>query len=92
MGGTLIKRSYDLARSSVGSRRVSGKGDHNSNTQRAENQANIWLSEKGQRDHVRVVDVRPTDVVHVTPESGMQRFTLVIVYEVNTAETSDAGK
>ena len=58
----------------------------------AENQANIWLSEKGQRDCVRIVDVRPTDVVHVTSKSGMQRFTLVIVYEVNTAKTSDAGK
>ena len=57
-----------------------------------ENQANIWLSEKGQRDRVRIVTVRPTDVVHVTSKSGMQRFTLVIVYEVNTAETSDAGK
>lgn len=47
----------------------------------AESQANVWLKKKGQDGHFRLVEVKPTDVVQISSNSGMQRFTLVITYE-----------
>ena len=46
-----------------------------------ESQANVWLKKKSQNELFRLVEVTPTDVVHITSDSGMQRFTLVIAYE-----------
>ncbi len=46
-----------------------------------ESQANVWLEKKGQDGHFRLVKVTPTDVVQISSNSGMQRFTLVITYE-----------
>ena len=47
----------------------------------AESQANVWLEKKGQVKRFRLVRVTPTDVVQISSNSGMQRFTLVITYE-----------
>ncbi len=48
-----------------------------------ESQANVWLKKKTQGELFRLVEVTPTDVVQITSNSGMQRFTLVIAYETN---------
>ena len=48
-----------------------------------ESQANVWLEKKSQNGLIRIVEVAPTDVLHITSDSGMQRFTLVITYETD---------
>ena len=46
-----------------------------------ESQTNAWLEKNGRDGHFRLVRVTPTDVVQISSNSGMQRFTLVITYE-----------
>ncbi len=48
-----------------------------------ESQANVWLKKKSRNELFRLVEVTPTDVIQISSNSGMQRFTLVIAYETN---------
>lgn len=48
-----------------------------------ESQANVWLKKKSRNELFRLVEVAPTDVLQISSDSGMQRFTLVITYEAN---------
>ena len=48
-----------------------------------ESQANVWLKKKSHDELFRLVEVKPTDVVQISSNSGMQRFTLVIAYETS---------
>ena len=48
-----------------------------------ESQANVWLKKKSRNELFRLVEVAPTDVLQISSDSGMQRFTLVITYETN---------
>ena len=47
-----------------------------------EEQVNEWLKRRSGEDYFRLVQATPTDVVQISPNSGIQRFTLVIVYEL----------
>ena len=47
-----------------------------------EDQANEWLKKCGEENCIRLVQVTPTDVVQVTSNCGIQRYTLVLVYKV----------
>ena len=53
-----------------------------SNPGEVEGQVNRWLTEHRERAGIRLVDVTSTDVIQVSSKSGIQRFTLVMVYEV----------
>ena len=46
-----------------------------------ESQANVWLKKRSQDELFRLVEVKPTDVVQISTNTGMQRFTVVITYE-----------
>ncbi len=46
-----------------------------------EEQANDWLRRHSERHDIRQVRATATDVVQLTPNSGIQRFTLVLVCE-----------
>ncbi|MCH7625906.1 MAG: hypothetical protein IIC83_08295 [Chloroflexi bacterium] len=48
-----------------------------------ESQANVWLKKKSRNELFRLVEVAPTDVLQISSDSGMQRFTLVITYEAD---------
>ena len=48
-----------------------------------ESRANVWLKKKSRSELFRLVEVAPTDVLQISSDSGMQRFTLVITYEAN---------
>jgi len=48
-----------------------------------ESQANVWLKKKSHNELFRLVEVAPTDVLQISSDSGMQRFTLVITYEAD---------
>ena len=48
-----------------------------------ESQANVWLKKKSQSELFRLVEATPTDVLHVSSDSGMQRFTLVMTFEAD---------
>ena len=48
-----------------------------------ESQANVWLKKKSRNELFRIVEVMPTDVLQISSDSGMQRFTLVITYEAD---------
>ena len=49
-----------------------------------EDQANEWLNQPGGVNRIRLVQVTPTDVVQVSSNCGIQRYTLVIVYQVSS--------
>jgi hypothetical protein len=53
-----------------------------SNPSDIEGAANDWLRQHRESSGVNLVQVTSTDVVHISQTSGMQRFTLVIVYQV----------
>ena len=46
-----------------------------------EQQANEWLRVESGRGAFRVISATPTDVVQLSAETGIQRFTVVILYE-----------
>ncbi|MDA1226669.1 MAG: hypothetical protein O3A33_01735 [Chloroflexi bacterium] len=46
-----------------------------------EQQANEWLKSESGRAEFRVVTVSPTDVVQLSAETGIQRYTVVMLYE-----------
>ena len=47
-----------------------------------EDQVNRWLKQRCEVSHVQLAQAAATDVVHVTSNGGIQRFTLVVLYEV----------
>ena len=48
-----------------------------------EDSVNHWLSERSEVGAVRLAQAASTDVVQVSTNSGIQRFTLVLLYEVH---------
>ena len=48
-----------------------------------EDSVNRWLSERSGVSDVRLAQAASTDVVHVTSNNGIQRFTIVLLYEVH---------
>ena len=52
-----------------------------------EEQANDWLKLHSERYDIRLTQVAPTDVVQISSDIGIQRFTLVIVYELHERGT-----
>lgn len=49
-----------------------------------EERVNEWLKRRSGENSFRLVQVTPTDVVQVSSTSGIQRFTLVLMYEMLT--------
>lgn len=47
-----------------------------------EESANLWLRQNAEIRCLRVTQVTSSDVVQVTSQAGIQRFSLVILYEL----------
>ena len=54
-----------------------------------EQQANDWLKAESSRGGFRVVTASPTDVVQLSADTGIQRYTVVILYEQEDFEASE---
>ena len=54
-----------------------------------EEQVNEWLKWRSGEDYFRLVQAMPTDVVQISSNSGIQRFTLVLVYELRPPSIYD---
>lgn len=51
-----------------------------------EQQANEWLRVESVRGQFRVVTASSTDVVQLSADTGIQRYTLVLTYEQTDSE------
>ena len=49
-----------------------------------EERVNEWLKRRSGESSFRLVQATPTDVVQISSNSGIQRFTLVLTYELLT--------
>ena len=56
-----------------------------------EEQVNRWLKRRSELSHVRVTQFTATDVAHITSSDGIQRFTLVFLYEVEGSRQATAA-
>ena len=47
-----------------------------------EDGVNRWLRQRSEVSHVRFTQAASTDVVQVSSTNGVQRFTLILMYEI----------